>query len=530
MPAWPLVSLALMALAGCQGMYLHQPDRAATATTAKKNIDLVDVQAITKTENDNLAAMLKQEVKGIETLANQSASLSVIQMSSSEQSIARHYQVAIEKMKAARGEGSMLELKTAGQCPALKKTDAETAERERQRMAVYGFTTTEACSTSMPLTIMAPADLSATDKASLTAIYTAYLGHCAGSLRACVRNDAQEDLEQAKTEAATRAKTAKKLEGDIKLARSAYAAAAKANADKTKNAAATEADLNEKAKKLANLLSSLEKASPESAHRIHAEALLDLLNSAASGQPVAGNPDLETASKIAATLPSLADSVEAARAASRQVPVSHLLLSLNNLLVLGERDDRLADLEKERLGALQRKVDNSVQQDRLWRRYSDQLCNLVLAASNQPHPNHSCDTIAFEGPDNDPVCVVTVEGKAAQRIKPCVLGKSWRTLFKGGLKDGQAGARRALYEAAAAYLQVRLIAQRPVIDDFNILDVQYRKAVIEKEANLQQWKNVVAIPAGELEGYYSGGVKPAEIADLLVKAAGFTAVAIGVSK
>ena len=34
----------------------------------------------------------------------------------------------------------------------------------------------------------------------------------------------------------------------------------------------------------------------------------------------------------------------------------------------------------------------------------------------------------------------------------------------------------------------------------------------------------------ELDAYYKAGIKPAEIADLIVKALGFTAIAIGVAQ
>jgi len=40
----------------------------------------------------------------------------------------------------------------------------------------------------------------------------------------------------------------------------------------------------------------------------------------------------------------------------------------------------------------------------------------------------------------------------------------------------------------------------------------------------------VSVPASELEGYYGGGIKPNELADLIVKALGFTAIAIGVAQ
>lgn len=63
-PALMAVPLLLL-LGGCQGMYVHNANRAAVAAVAKKNVDSVDVPSITKTEHENLAKMLAEEIRSI---------------------------------------------------------------------------------------------------------------------------------------------------------------------------------------------------------------------------------------------------------------------------------------------------------------------------------------------------------------------------------------------------------------------------------------------------------------------------------
>ncbi len=115
-----------------------------------------------------------------------------------------------------------------------------------------------------------------------------------------------------------------------------------------------------------------------------------------------------------------------------------------------------------------------------------------------------------------------------QSIDNCVLARPWKALLRDDNLKPQ--ARRALYEAAAAYLHVRLIAYATTVEEFKRVDVRYRRQLVNREAALNQWRNLVAVPTDELNGYYSGGIKPAELADLVVKALGFTAIAIGVAQ
>src|SRR6266851_4381202 len=329
-------------------------------------------------------------------------------------------------------------------------------------------------------------------------------------------------------------------------ARDEYQTLVNANKDRAQAASSTEEAIRTKAKSLTELVNQLTAVSPTLANQIKGSAVVELLNAAATGKSSSTDPDLAPALEIAKAIPSLAESIDTAKAKRAVVPVSHLLLALNNLTIQAERDERLRALDVEEIGVIERKVEALDAQAQLWRRYSDQLCTLVVLMATKTYAGGSCDTIDF--PNGIPEPLVQAKDAAEPPVPPklackvsftpdsgtervtmvvddCVLGKSWRALFE---ESAGAAETRALNEAAAAYLNVRLVAYSGTIEEFRRIGLDHRRTVVRSEASLQQWKNLVSVPASELEGYYGGGIKPNELADLIVKALGFTAIAIGV--
>ena len=95
LPRWRQVPLhiayvMLLPLCGCQGMYVHNADRAEVAAVAKKNIDSIDVASIVKTEDDNLVKILAEEIKSIDARSKLVATLSTIQLATSDSRVADH--------------------------------------------------------------------------------------------------------------------------------------------------------------------------------------------------------------------------------------------------------------------------------------------------------------------------------------------------------------------------------------------------------------------------------------------------------
>jgi hypothetical protein len=361
--------------------------------------------------------------------------------------------------------------------------------------------------------------------------YQDFAANCKTLLRVCPSQGIADKLNDERARLAASLNTEQRLDKELADARRQYQAAVKANQDRSKAAGDTQKNLQSKAAELQKLIKNLDTAPPSVANKVKTGALVELLTAAATGKSDSTDPDLAPALEIAKTIPALAQSIEVARAQQRTVPVSHLLIALNDLTIRAERDQRLRALDAEELSIVERKIDAVDAQGTLWRRYNDQLCNLVLLAGGLKHPEQSCGIIKFSGELSDPKLTCTVEFSDSKTspipVKDCILARSWRSLLEDTLREPQA---RALNEAAAAYLHVRLVTYTSSTLEFRRIDVDQRRNVVSSEAALRQWKNLVSVPTDELAGYYAGGIKPAELADLIVKALGFSAIAIGAAQ
>lgn len=546
------IAASCVAIGACQGMYLHNPDRAAVAAAAKKSIDTVDVAAISKAEQENLAKLLEEEIKAIDARSKLVASLAVLQLAASDQRINRQYDEALKRMELALNTKSMLLLQKSNECLLEQRSaiDANKLLLDDLVSFLYKARNVPACAPQMPSSTERPGGLPENEHADFDARYKFYADSCETLMKTCRNLQASHDLAEVRkteTETLTSVSTARK---NVQDAQKAYKGALDANKDRAKAAASTAKDIQDKADDLLNAVNKLAKASPSAANQIKGTALVDLLTAAAGGKADSTDADLAPALEIARSIPSLAQSISTARAQRAQVPVSHLLLALNNLTIQAERDERLRALDAEEISVVERKIDTLDAQANLWRHYNNSLCNLILLSDKREHPGAPCDTILFEevkqGDSIEVKCTVrymeaekeppkTEEAKKEPaktklvtiRVDGCVLGKSWRALFA---QERESSRLRQLNEAAAAYLHARLVAYMPTVEEFRRIAIDHRRAAVRSEAALQQWKNLVSVPASELEGYYGGGIKPEALADLIVKALGFTAIAIGVAQ
>jgi hypothetical protein len=516
-----LVACALVSsLSACQGMYIHNADRANVAALAKKGMDSVDVPAIVKTEHENLGKLLAEEIKSINARSKLVATLSVIQLAASDDSVATHYKHSLQKMKATFGNDNMLAMREASDCRIKKQTAEEEIPKLLKLFKAASVPNVPSCA-------------EAKDGNRPDAIekdeWNKYLNQCAAKAADCKIASEAEELRAARESFDNARKNATEDKEAFEEARKAYKAAVEANLKKTQAGIDAEQHLRKKAEDLLAKLSQLAKSSPSLANRVKGSALVDLLTAAASSNTdPSADPDLAPALEIAKSFPSLVGSVKSAQATGSIVPVSHLLLALNDLSIQADRDTRILALGEEQVGVLESKVAIRDVQADLWRRYSDQLCNLALLGASKEHPGKSCATLTF--PSDAPTCTIRFglgRDEQPQVVSDCLLRRTWRQLFDADLPQPQ---KRALYEAAAAYLQVRLLAYATTVEDFKRVDLLHRESVIRREAALSQWKNLVAVPTEELDAYYRGGIKPAELSDLIIKALGFTAVAVGVAQ
>src|SRR6185369_1740007 len=352
---------SLLALQACQGLYLHNPDRAALAATAKKQIDSVDVGALGKTEAENIARITAEEVKAVQDRQKLVAQRAAIQLSASDGSIASHYQRAMARVGYQPGV-----TKSAGDCRLTLANVTDQILLVQDNFVAIGAQA-PSCAANMPDTIPVPNGLDARFRQEFADQYSDLKGRCdvlqrtntscAGLL------DPGGELAAAEAEATRRRDEAQAARRELLGARQAYDAAVAANKGLTDAAEGKAEDIKGKAQKVLDALGKLEKVAPNEADRVKSSALVDLLSAAAAGKAPEGEESSAVA--IAAAVPSLAESIKTAQAAKRQVPVSHLLLALNNQVMLAERNDRLAALDAEELAALRRKVQARDEQARL---------------------------------------------------------------------------------------------------------------------------------------------------------------------
>ena len=557
--AMALVGPLLLFLGGCQGLYLHNTERAAVAATAKKNVDAVDVPSITKTENQNLAKILAEEVKSIEARQKMVATLATIQLAASEESAAFQYRSAKEKMKLALGTDRVLEdMHKASQCRVNQKDapdQVRTLSRTLERLAKLAQAPLQvpACEEALAKGITKPGGLSEDASEDFDNAAKEYLSQCTMVQAKCFITVGSKEAEQvaaARTKLDALQAQERAREKELKAAKEAYQSALDEN--KKKAGTHTKEEIQKRAQAVVDKANQAMKLSPTLADKVKGSALIELLTAAAGGKTDSTDPELAPALTIAREFPALAGSVEQAVQAHSMVPVSHLLLTLNDLAIQADRDARLAELYQEEIAFAEQKLGMRERQAELWRRYSDQLCNLIYLAEFDDYPRSSCDIdLPKKLPKPGDPLTCTIRTPYADGEKPadaktdfktvssndCILKRTWKSLlteklFKknSGDKVEDSRQKRAVYEAAAAYLNVRLIAYETSVAEFRRIDVLHRRTVVTREAALLQWKNLVSVPVEELNGYYAGGAKPAEIADLIVKAVGFAAIAIGVAQ
>jgi hypothetical protein len=87
-----------------------------------------------------------------------------------------------------------------------------------------------------------------------------------------------------------------------------------------------------------------------------------------------------------------------------------------------------------------------------------------------------------------------------------------------------------LDKAETAYLQAQFAAVAPTEQRFREIDLRHREALLARQTALRAWDNLITTPLVQLDNFHQTGLKPQELADFIVKALGFTAIAIGVSK
>ena len=112
--------------------------------------------------------------------------------------------------------------------------------------------------------------------------------------------------------------------------------------------------------------------------------------------------------------------------------------------------------------------------------------------------------------------------KAAVKARPCAVGKS---SIYAALQDGQPLCKQALAETLLLYANSWSVGERRARAALVLLNGDLHGQAIDlSEAAVQQWDNMLAVPIDTILKRHASGVKPEELARLLVEIAGFAAV------
>jgi hypothetical protein len=311
---------------------------------------------------------------------------------------------------------------------------------------------------------------------------------------------------------------------DARDAAAAYRAAVQRNAAPKDAAAKANEELAEKEKTLADALVQVRALHLAGTFDDTIGALVDVLSAAAAGDTDTSHPELAEAAVVLKQLPALRTTAAELQASRNAVPVSGLLLELQRQTILADAAAKREQLQGERVAILRAKYDGYQAEAQRWLAFSDAMCTYAAVATGAAHPGPKCDSFDVVQDKEDAPARCTLAG---QPLTSCALLSAWKERL-GASEKGD--IKRELYKAAVSYLQAIAAQSVPLEQSFREIDVRHRETLLARRSAIEGWNSLVSVPIDQLNAYYSGGIKPAELADFIVKALGFTAIAVGVSK
>ncbi len=546
---WALVACAAqVGLSGCAGLYPHDAERAAATAGIAKNLDAVRPELFAKDRRSDLQKLLQYEVDALAERKKASLALyaHVISQPSAEvgvESPSPWFTGFFRDTRARFGDSSkpidIGALLASGRIPASvemrQKALAESIEE------IFGSAALDSsCPKSDKLSEyidQRKRALQGTPVPGGGQVWTAelldeeletYKAECEGI------NKAREEvmivgpelkstanaLAEAKAKVSARVNVSKSRQKALQSAKNAFDKAMIELETAQGTGAATEKRLRDSAARIKRQLDRLAKVAPEAASDSRLSALADLLGAAGDGSESAAK-SASSSLVVASAIPGLANAWQQSRTVLP--PVSHLLLALNHELAEAEKIRAILAVEKRELALLE-------ERGRLLRsELSSRVRTLRLVCKMHTGSTNACQQIdliddekpnaRFELTAKDPLNGSAVSGVFKKSLPELESGPPTGKMTAGEVR-----------ELAISLLESYQSAFDIALNGLYATNLIHEKMGIEHESAYRQWFNLTQVPTKQLEHYYAGGVKPAEIADLLLKALGVTGIAIGVSK
>lgn len=519
---------AAMFLQACSSLVIHDDARAKLSSDSKASYVDAKVSAVVEADGKNLGSMLAAELEVVRENARYEADWASLSLANDTTPMGKTVHMSKERIQKL-GFASGAELRKAKD--TLVDLEIEQRKLKNSRKALAKIQISD-CKTDMPKLPTIPDGVPDLEKASLQKNYAGYYKQCQDFLALKINASgalgnahdkwltaqiAQESAESAQKTALAKLKLAK-VAFEKKVAE--VAAAAKNGQDLSK-------EIADKAQDFADVVKDAKKLDKGLEGEPYIDALVDLLTATAGGDVDPKHPSVQRAAAVAQQIPSLAGDMAALEAKRTAPPVSGLLIELRHQTLQAEMAKRRAALAAERVAILKVKYEVYLQTAERWLSFLDATCNYAVLGAARKHPSGDACDLQFS------VKAVTANVDTVEcnyegaKLNNCWLEQSWKDRWRA---TEAPATKRQLYDAVAAYLQAITLQQRSLEQSFKEIDVRHRETLLAKKTAIDQWDNLVSVSLDQLEAYYSAGVKPAEIADLIIKALGFTAIAIGVSK
>ena len=519
---WIVAACVVPLLGACSGLTIHDASRAQLAAQGKQAYADAKISEVADTEKKNLDFLLAEEIKVARESSNLEADFAALSMAANTGPMARVIDDANRHFQA-------IGFADAAAVRAAIEADLHIAgERNKQRSMAKVL---RSYKLDPPDCAGLPPNTPTLPDANAAVAYKSYVNSCqaiaklapnprGGRIGHAFRDwqsamDKQAELESLKNLA---------LKESLRAANE-YRQAVAENAAPKAAAVAANAELKSKEEALAKALAALGKLHLPGTFDDSINALALVLSAAAGGDADGAHPDLVLAVAVIKQLPALNQAAAAFQASRTAIPVSGLLLELKRQTLLADTATQRQQLQEARVDILHAKYAGYKTEAQRWLALSDAMCSYTLLSAGKPHPGAGCDTFKVDnasGIAGPPNCSL-----AGTSLPDCALAQAWNDRFR---KEGKPEAKRELYKAAVAYLQAIAAQSIAIEQSFREIDVRHRETLLARRSAIEGWNNIVSVPIDQLNAYYSGGVKPAELADLIIKALGLTAIAVGVNK
>jgi len=511
-------------LGACSHLVIHDESRAQLAATAKKTYADAKITDVAATEQQNLALLLDEEIKVVRENYSLQADYAALEFANGVDPMGDKYDEAVKRL-------DQLGFKGVAELRALLQAGAK-SEAVRSNVAAYTKVFKACHFTPSPCDVGLPPEPSLPQVASPTSAekrcrdlvvdaYHRYVKACAeakpdipttGDLA-----NAHKEWDEASKALNERLEQQQKATDELVEAAKAYDSRAQQLAGLAAKGQDLSKSLVAEAEKLAKALDKARSLGVASGTQI--ESVVQLLTAVAGGDTSSTNPALARATLVAKQIPSLAEDATNLETKRTAPPVSGLLLELQHQTSLADTAKKRYALQQERVDVLRAIYDARFKEAVRLLEFTDAVCSYALVSAGKSADGPSCDKFAYK--KESVACLLD-----GQPIDNCVLVKSWKV----ELAAESPSAKRKLYTAVTSYLQA--LSQQGLSPElaFRELDVRHRETLLAESSAIDAWSGIVSVPLDQLDGYYQGGLKPAEISDLLVKALGFTAITVGVSR